>query len=198
MPDVPAPPPLDTERLLLRPLCADDAPAIQRIFPQWEVVRYLAEQVPWPYPADGARTYVEQVALPAMRRGAQWHWSLRPRTEPGRLIGLISLMRDDPGNHRGFWLDPDYRGQGYMTEASEAVTAFWFEVLDQPVLRAPKAAANDGSRRLSERTGMRLVATEERGFVSGRQMAEIWEITREEWRARRLSASPAGTDGRPA
>jgi hypothetical protein len=45
---------------------------------------------------------------------------------------------------------------------------------------------------------MRLVATEERGFVSGRQMAEIWEITREEWRARRLSAPPARTDGRPA
>ncbi|QQB33323.1 GNAT family N-acetyltransferase [Achromobacter deleyi] len=185
MPDHAPHPPLSTERLLLQPLCLDDAPAIQRIFPQWEVVRYLAEQVPWPYPADGARTYVEQVALPAMRRGVQWHWSLRPRTEPDRLIGLISLMRDDPGNHRGFWLDPLYQGQGYMTEASEAVTAYWFEVLGQPVLRAPKAVANDGSRRLSDRTGMRRVATEERGFVSGRQMAEIWEITREEWQARK-------------
>ena len=127
MPDHAPHPPLSTERLLLQPLCLDDAPAIQRIFPQWEVVRYLAEQVPWPYPDDGARTYVEQVALPAMRRGVQWHWSLRPRTEPDRLIGLISLMRDDPGNHRGFWLDPLYQGQGYMTEASEAVTAYWFE-----------------------------------------------------------------------
>ncbi len=114
----------------------------------------------------------------------QWHWSLRPRAEPQRLIGIISLMRDEPGNNRGFWLDPEYRGQGYMTEASEAVTAYWFDVLGQPVLRAPKAAANEGSRRLSERTGMRLVATEERGFVSGRQLAEIWEITRDEWRAR--------------
>lgn len=181
VPDLPA---LDTRRLLLRPLNLGDAPAIQRIFPQWEVVRYLADQVPWPYPEDGARAYVEQVALPAMRRGVQWHWSLRPRTEPDRLIGIVSLMRDEPGNNRGFWLDPEYRGQGYMTEASEAVTAYWFEVLDQPVLRAPKAAANEGSRRLSERTGMRLVATEERGFVSGRQLAEIWEITREEWRTR--------------
>ncbi|NYS12222.1 GNAT family N-acetyltransferase [Achromobacter xylosoxidans] len=184
VPDLPDLPALDTRRLLLRPLSLDDAPAIQRIFPQWEVVRYLAAQVPWPYPEDGARTYVEQVALPAMRRGMQWHWSLRPRAEPQRLIGIISLMRDEPGNNRGFWLDPEYRGQGYMTEASEAVTAYWFDVLGQPVLRAPKAAANEGSRRLSERTGMRLVATEERGFVSGRQLAEIWEITRDEWRAR--------------
>ncbi|MFY2084391.1 GNAT family N-acetyltransferase, partial [Achromobacter xylosoxidans] len=100
MPAVPDLPALDTRRLLLRPLSLDDAPAIQRIFPQWEVVRYLADQVPWPYPEDGARTYVEQVALPAMRRGMQWHWSLRPRAEPQRLIGIISLMRDEPGNNR--------------------------------------------------------------------------------------------------
>jgi hypothetical protein len=31
---------------------------------------------------------------------------------------------------------------------------------------------------------MRLVATEERGYVSGRLPTEIWEITREEWFAR--------------
>lgn len=192
MPDAAAAPTLATERLILPPLCLDDAPAIQRIFPQWEVVRYLADQVPWPYPPDGARTYVEHVALPAMRRGAQWHWSLRTRGEPGRLIGIISLMQDEPGNNRGFWLDPAFHGQGYMTEASEAVTAYWFDVLDQPVLRAPKAAANAGSRGLSRRTGMRLVATEERGFVSGRQPAEVWEITREEWRAQRQGTS-AGT-----
>jgi len=62
-------------------------------------------------------------------------------------------------------------------------------VLDQPVLRAPKAIANDGSRNLSRRTGMRLVATEERGFVSGRMQAEVWEITRDEWRARKHQAT---------
>jgi hypothetical protein len=31
---------------------------------------------------------------------------------------------------------------------------------------------------------MRIVATEERPFVSGRLPAEIWEITAEEWHAR--------------
>jgi hypothetical protein len=30
---------------------------------------------------------------------------------------------------------------------------------------------------------MRLVGTEERGFVSGRHLAEIWEITRDVWLA---------------
>lgn len=178
-------PALRTARLTLQPLCLRDADAIQRIFPQWEVVRFLAEQVPWPYPADGARDYLENVALPAIRRGEQWHWTLRTHAQPDRLMGIASLMDDDSNNHRGFWLDPVHQGQGYMTEASDAVTAYWFEVLGKPVLRAPKAIVNTGSRKISERGGMRVVAVEERGFVSGRYLAEIWEITREEWVARR-------------
>jgi len=184
MPDALPPPELTTARLILRPLRLDDADAIQRLFAQWEVVRYLADRVPWPYPPNGARDYVEHIALPAVRRGRQWHWSIRTLAEPERLIGMISLMDDEPGNNRGFWLDPACQGRRYMTEASAAVTAYWFGVLDKPVLRAPKAAANTASRRISERSGMRMIATEERGYVSGRHMSEVWEITREEWLAR--------------
>lgn len=39
-------PRLHTPRLLLRPLQLEDAEAIQRIFPQWEIVRYLSARVP--------------------------------------------------------------------------------------------------------------------------------------------------------
>ncbi|GLK95082.1 GNAT family N-acetyltransferase [Achromobacter insolitus] len=194
MPDTPLFPPLFTDRLVLQPLQIQDADAIQRVFPQWEIVRFLADQVPWPYPADGARVYLEQVAVPAMRRGEQWHWSIRTRAQPDVLIGIVSLMDDDTGNNRGFWLDPVHHGRGYMTEASEAATAYWFEVLGKPALRAPKAVANVASRRISARGGMRLIATEERGYVSGRLPTEIWEITREEWIARHgrgPGASPA-------
>jgi RimJ/RimL family protein N-acetyltransferase len=72
-----------------------------------------------------------------------------------------------------------------MTEAVVVVNDYWFDVLGFPVLRAPKAVANVASRRISEKTGMRLVATLERDYVSGRLPAEIWEITVEEWRAKR-------------
>jgi hypothetical protein len=40
------------------------------------------------------------------------------------------------------------------------------------------------SRRVSEKQGMRVVATEERDDVSGRMLTEIWEITAEEWKKR--------------
>ena len=176
-------PTLTTARLILRPLELADADAVQALFPRWEIVRFLASNVPWPYPADGALTFIRDRVLPAMRQGTEWHWSLRLKTAPERLIGAITLM-DKPANHRGFWLDPASQGQGLMTEACTAVTDYWFETLDRPVLQVPKAVANVRSRRISERSGMRLIDTTERDYVSGRLQEELWELTREEWRAR--------------
>jgi ribosomal-protein-alanine N-acetyltransferase len=178
-------PHLHTSRLLLRPLELADARQTQLLFPHWEIVRYLAKTVPWPYPPDGAHSYYRDVALPAMEREEQWHWTLRLKTEPARLIGSISLLKGEKIN-RGFWLGLPWHRQGLMTEACEAVTDFWFNTLKFPVLRAPKAVANTASHRISERSGMRLVATEEHEFVCGRLPAEIWEITAEEWNARRI------------
>jgi RimJ/RimL family protein N-acetyltransferase len=178
---------LETRRLLLRPLVLADAAETQILFPQWEIVRYLANHVPWPYPPDGAYTHYRDVALPAVERGDAWHWSIRLQSCPARLIGSISLMKGET-NNRGFWLGLPWHGQGLMTEASEVVTDYWFDVLKFPVLRVPKAAANIASRRISEKNGMRVVAVEEREYVCGRLLTEIWEITAEE---RRMWRGPA-------
>lgn len=175
-------PVLETERLILRPLELADAEPVQRLFPHWEVVRYLNAVVPWPYPPDGALTYYRDRALPAMARGEQWHWTLRLRENPTQLIGAIGLFLGENEN-RGFWLAPALHGKGLMTEAVTAANDYWFDVLGFSVLRAPKAIANTASRRISEKTGMRIVALEERDLVSGRLPSEIWEITAEEWRA---------------
>jgi len=64
-------PVLTTPRLILRPLELADADAIQALFPRWEIVRFLASNVPWPYPADGALTFIRDRALPAMRQGTR-------------------------------------------------------------------------------------------------------------------------------
>jgi RimJ/RimL family protein N-acetyltransferase len=144
------------------------------------VVRYLNALVPWPYPADGALTYLRDIALPAIAAGKEWHWSIRLKSAPEQLIGNISLM-DQQDNNRGLWLGPKWQGQGLMTEASGAVTEYWFKTLVRSVLRVPKATPNLGSRKLSERTGMRLIRSDEDDFVSGRFPRDIWEITREEW-----------------
>ena len=177
-------PALETDRLLLCPLELADAEQVQQIFPRWEIVRYLANVVPWPYPADGALTYYRDVALPAMARGEEWHWTLRLRVDRQRIIGQVSLMTEE-NNNRGFWLGLPWQGKGIMSEAVEVVTDYWFNSLGFSLMRAPKAIPNLASRRISEKNGMRIVAVEERDYVVGRFPAEIWETTAEEWRLHR-------------
>ena len=174
---------LTTSRLILRSLEIADAVAVQELFPRSDIVKFMSNRVPWPYPTDGALTFIRDLALPAMRQGQEWHWSIRRKSAPSNLIGVISLMTWKDEN-RGFWLDPVWQGQGFMAEASAAVTDYWFDVLGRDVLRVSKAAANTRSRRVSERSGMRLIRTEEREYVCGRLPAEIWEITRDEWHNR--------------
>jgi RimJ/RimL family protein N-acetyltransferase len=176
-------PELQSQRLLLKPLELADAEQVQQLFPLWEIVRYLAKVVPWPYPRDGAHRFYADVALSAVAHGDQWHWTLCLKTAPERLIGAISLTRAENDN-RGFWLGLPWQNQGLMTEATEVVTEYWFNVLKFEVLRAPKAIVNHASRRLSQKNGMRMIATEEREYVAGKFLSEIWEITAEEWNAR--------------
>lgn len=181
-------PSLETRRLLLRPLELSDAEQAQKIFPHWEIVRFLNNRVPWPYPPDGVQTYYRDIALPAVERGEEWHWSLRLKSSPDQMIGCITLMNRE-GNNRGFWIGLPWQGQGLMSEACEAVTGYWFDGLKFVVLRVPKAVANTASRRISERTGMRVIEVTERDYVSGRLPTEVWEITAGEWRARKSDFS---------
>jgi RimJ/RimL family protein N-acetyltransferase len=179
---------LETVRLWLRPLELSDAEQAQPLFAQWDVVKHLSNKVPWPFPPDGVNTFYRDVALPQAERGEAWHWTLRLKSRPDQMIGAISLQQGDEIN-RGFWLGLPWQGQGLMSEASDAVTDYWFETLGFPLLRVPKAADNMASRRISQKQGMRVVQTKESDYVCGRLPTEVWELTAEEWRARRLETA---------
>lgn len=179
-------PSLQSSRLILRPLELADAEQVQILFPKWEIVQYLARHIPWPYPPNGAETFYRDVAIPAIDRGEQWHWTLRLKSTSEQIIGSVSLMTRGDEN-RGFWLGLPWQRQGLMSEACDAVTEYWFDTLQFSKLRVSKAIANTASRRISEKQGMRIVAIEERDYVCGRLPAEIWEITADEWRAQRTS-----------
>ncbi|WP_088347379.1 MULTISPECIES: GNAT family N-acetyltransferase [Rhodomicrobium] len=176
-------PVLETARLVLRPLRLADAAATQTYFPHWDVVKYLNARLPWPYPEDGALQFYRDGALPAVARGEKWIWAILLKGGPEHLIGAIELTRAQNDN-RAFWLGVPWHGQGLMTEACAPVTDFWFEVLGEERLVVCKAAPNLASRRISEQQNARLIGTEERDYVSGRLPSEIWELTRELWRAR--------------
>jgi [ribosomal protein S5]-alanine N-acetyltransferase len=172
----------ETKRLILRPLRLEDADQIQEQFPRWEVVRYMLNRVPWPYPPDGARHHLREVALPAIAKENQWSWTLRLKSRPRQIIGAIDLRRGDEDN-RGFWLGPAWHGLGLMSEACVWVNDYWFSTLGFRLMRVAKAAENTASRRISVKQGMRRVGVMEKDYVCGSLLTEVWEITAEEWRA---------------
>jgi len=186
---LPATPLLETARLLLCPLMPADAAAIQRRFPRWEIVRYLNPRVPWPYPENGAVSFVE-TCKGEMARGEKHHWSIRLKGGPDELIGIIDVWPDDgqSGDMRGFWLDPEFQGRGLTTEAADRVTDYVFDVLGWPHLRVSNAEANQASGRIKEKQGARLIACEPCRFVEGENRRMIWLIEREPWLARRARA----------
>jgi RimJ/RimL family protein N-acetyltransferase len=177
-------PPLETARLFLKPLQLEDSEQVQPLFGVWDVVKYLTDSVAWPFPPGAAHAYYRDVALPAMQRGDEWHWTLRLKESPEQIIGSLALLRNEK-NNRGFWLGVPWRRLGLMTEAVEATNDFWFGTLRFPLLRAPKASENVASVRISEKTGMHLESRHDQRFVCGTLPSETWVITREEWLQRK-------------
>jgi len=96
-----ATPSLETARLRLKPVALADAGQLQAVFPQWEIVCLLSNEIPWPFPPDAALTYIRDVALPAIDAGTLWMWTLRLKADPDRLIGAIDLKLSADEN-RGF------------------------------------------------------------------------------------------------
>lgn len=185
---MPPTPVLETPRLVLRPVRSKDAPVIQRRFPHWEVVRWLDAKIPWPYPADGAATYVA-TCLEEMTRREKFHWAIIPKFGPADLIGIIDLWPDDgiSRSQRGFWLDPEFQGEGLMTEAADRVTEYAFCDLGWPHLWLTNAQDNHPSRRLKERQGARLVDLMIGDHVGGKGPRMVWLLTQEDWKGRQAA-----------
>jgi ribosomal-protein-alanine N-acetyltransferase len=176
-------PVLETRRLILRPLALADAPAIQRHFNNWNIIRNLASVVPWPYPEDGAETFVRQ-QLDKVAAGEEiYQWVLVLRQGDGEAIGSIRFCSqlDGAKGNRGFWLAEPYWNQGLMTEAVAAVNDFVFDTLGLEAFYVCNAASNAASRRVKQKTGAEFVGYVELAHHNGETKSEKWKVTRESW-----------------
>ena len=172
-------PAFTTDRLILKPVTLADAPAYQRHFVDYEVIRYLSSAVPWPYPEDGVQYFLENLILP--RQGIdRWCFGIFLRTQPLELIGCVDLWREPRPENRGFWLGRKFWGQGYMTEAVAPITDYAFKELGFEVLYFSNALGNTASRRVKEKSGATLLGLRPASFVSAEfSEAELWELKKE-------------------
>ena len=182
---------LETKRLILRPIELSDAPAVQRYFPEWEIIRNLSKQVPWPYPDNGAEWWLQNSVAGPVARGERHVWAITIRERGDECIGVVDYSFADEGlGNRGFWIALPFQGKGYMTEAIVAVQDHLFFDLRIDGIRALCAVDNTGSSRIKEKTGGVLVGETDAAHWSGVDRAEVWEIDGERWR--RLRSTDRG------
>lgn len=177
---------IETKRLILRPMALSDAPAIQRHFNNWNVIRTLATVVPWPYPDDGAESFITRELARIASGEEVHHWVLVLHAGDGGAIGNINFRPRASGRkgNRGFWLAEPYWGQGLMTEAVAAVNDFVFLTLGLESFVVCNVASNAASRRVKQKTGAEFVGYVELAHHSGESKSEQWRVTREGWLGR--------------
>ena len=106
-----------TERLLLRPGWAEDAPALAAAIADEMIVRNLAT-APWPYRLRDAEAFLAQPRDPVLPS-----FLIFERTDGApRLVGSCGLGRRPSGAvELGYWISRPYWGHGYATEAGLAL-----------------------------------------------------------------------------
>jgi len=173
-----------TSRLILKAVTIEDAPAYQKHFSDYEVIRYLSSQVPWPYPENGAEFFIQNMILPRQGKD-RWCWGIFEKDNANELIGAVDLWRTPIPENRGFWLGKKFWRKGYMTEAVTPVTDYAFSDLGFEELFFTNALGNERSRRVKEKTGAKFIELRDAKFVdSSFSQTELWKLTKHAWDSR--------------
>ena len=137
-----------TERLLLRPGWAEDAPALARVIADETVVRNLAT-APWPFALEDAEAFLASPRDPAMP-----HFLITERTDGDPVIvGACGLGRRPSGAvELGYWIGRQHWGKGFATEAGRALIDI-ARTLKLPRLEASHFIDNPASGRVLEKLG---------------------------------------------
>ena len=148
--------PLTTERLILRPLRPEDAPALHRLVNDWEVAKNLA-RVPFPYPRELADEWIASTRG-RLATGEGYDLAIVGRDEQDGevLIGCVGL-RLDPGTPRvaelGYWVGRRFWGHGVATEAAGRLLRWGLAHLDIDHVEANVLLDNHRSAAVLRRIG---------------------------------------------
>ena len=149
--------PLETERLLIRPQRSSDAERMEGFCSDYELARTTA-LIAHPYPPELARKFIAAslMVLPDEREIAL---AIADKSDD-RLVGCISLQlaggagcADPLSAEIGYWIGQPHWGNGYASEAVQALCKLAWECLSVPRVTATVMPDNPASDRVLEKSG---------------------------------------------
>lgn len=172
-----------TARLRLRPLSTEDAPAIQTIWSEPDVARWLP-YAPTPLPNGAAEAYLSG-ALADETRYARLVGV--ERLDDRRFIGVVSVRRTEPAFRLGYYVAKSDWSRGFATEAVGATVDDVFEPPETARVEAAVYADNAASAAVLTKLGFTEVGRSEEpspGF-GGRVESRVFVLDHARWKERR-------------
>jgi ribosomal-protein-alanine N-acetyltransferase len=186
-------PSIVTARLILRPWNTADAAALQPLADRREIADTMIS-VPHPFTEQYATNWIAGHA-DACARGHACHFAIT-LSNTGSLVGAAELRAIDAEHSHAelsFWIGVEWWGQGFATEAAQALVCHGFERLNLNRILAFHMVRNPASGQVLEKIGMRR-----EGLL--RQCVRKWNrfedvvvmaVLREDWTARNLTNQSA-------
>lgn len=168
-----------TERVLMRPARLQDAPAIARVFNDFEVAKATKT---WPYPVTSEHA-----------RSRLRHWmKIDEAVEFGRVIVYQGEVVGSLGVQHcvgdrwsiGYGLHRDHWGKGLVTEAVRAFCGFGFQTLRIGTIEAHVFKDNPASQNVALKVGFRFAGDIGPGWstaLQGNFPRWGYELTREDF-----------------
>ena len=148
-------PELSTERLVLRELTLNDAPQVQELRSNPDVMKYISR--PLTTTLELARAWIS-VVIDALKNSNGITWCMCLKENPAEHVGNVGLWRWEKENHRaeiGYMINPSLQGNGLMCEAVREVLRYGFTELNLHSIEGRIDPRNEASARVLERTGFK-------------------------------------------
>ncbi|WP_252444221.1 GNAT family N-acetyltransferase [Pseudonocardia humida] len=176
--------PVDTARLVLRPLADTDVDELLTYRGRADVCRYLPFE-PMTRETLRARLGADLSRSAITAEGQALTLGVRVR-DTGRLVGDVVLFFRSQEHARGeigYAFHPDVAGRGYASEACSALLGLGFDQLGLHRVIARLDSRNEASARLAARLGMRREAHFVRSEMAKGEWVDqlVFAMLAEEW-----------------
>ncbi|MNB88906.1 putative ribosomal N-acetyltransferase YdaF [compost metagenome] len=144
---------ISTERLLLRLFTSSDAAEVARLCNNYNIFK-TTMYLPYPYTLEDALSWIDRHAANFDAK-LSYEFAVTDKLT-GALYGAIALSHSGKFNHGelAYWIGEEFWGNGFATEAAEAMVKFAFEDRLYHKVFARYFSSNAGSGKVMEKVGM--------------------------------------------
>jgi len=145
---------ITTERLVLRLFQKSDAAAVTKLCNNYNIYKDTL-YLPYPYSIEDALSWIEH-HLDNFNANKSYEFAITDK-ESGELYGAIALSNNQKFSNGeiAYWIGEEFWGNGYATEAAQAILQFAFDEKQYHKVFARYFHSNPASGRVMQKLGMK-------------------------------------------